>query len=457
MFSRKGRSDGQMGCSARACAETLARRWRVVAMCAVVGSAGSVGMLSGGCASDQGDEDKAPVTLSTSEFIGAPTVAPAASGPKVAGAVDEEDEEAELGAAARAKTEGGVLDLGTAVAIKSAPVAPTLPPSRASSRPVILESKVGQINGRPVLASEILEPLDGRLRALTLQQTNPTAWRDAATRLIVGQLLSRVRDELVLAEAQASLTTEQRQGLFIFLRKLQEGIVSAQGGSAVQADEASLSSTGRTLQQEAQDKLDRQLIEFELRNKVGPRVIVPWRQVRNEYDKQFVKFNPAPIAKLNMVWVKSSDAEAIARMEEAIRTSGFETAAKSKDNQYLPDKAGAVEVPIKTTFAETQFFADPVLNTAARALSVGGTTERLEIRNNIAWIHYRTLDTPPRVSLYDAQLELDNQLRDKRMSVETERYFSRLFERGSFSDIDNMAKLLLEIARQRYQPQVANK
>lgn len=457
MFSRKGRSDGEMECLARDRAQTLARRWRVVAMCAVVGSAGSVGMLSGGCASDQGDEDKAPVTLTTSEFIGAPAVVPVASGPKVAGAVDEEDEEAELGAAARAKTEGGVLDLGTAAAIEPAPVSLTLPPSRASSRPVILESKVGQINGRPVLASEILEPLDGRLRALVLEMKTPAAWRNTARALIKAQLDRRIADELILAEAQSSLTTEQRQGLFIFLRKLQEGIVSSQGGSAVQADEALLASTGRTLQQEAQDKLDRQLIEFELRNKIGPRIIVPWRQVRYEYDKLRTKFNPPSVAHLNMIWVKKSDAEAVARVTEAMRTEGFVTAAKSTDNAYLATKAGAVDVQIKESFDKTQFFADPVLNAPTQSLSAGATTERLETREHYAWVHYRELETPPGISLYDAQLEIDSELRNRRLNIEQARYIQRLAERGSYSDLDNMTALLLEIAQQRYLPQVANK
>lgn len=357
--------------------------------------------------------------------------------------------------------ESGAVSSGDgAVSLSSIPAplasvpAPTIDPAPVrGADTVIIESKVGQINGRPVLASQILEPLDGRLRAMAIQQKDPNVWRREAARLITSQLISRVRDELVLAEAQSSLTSEQRQGLIYFLGRLQENLVSAQGGSAVQADEALRSSVGRSLQEEAQDQLDRELIEFELRSKVSPRVAVPYRQIRLEYDRQSEKFNPAPTATFRMIWIDEKDQATLQSVTTSLTPETFANLAGSATNQFLRDKQGRVDVQLKSAdLSQTQLFSMGELDAAAHKLSPGQVSPPTPIKGYVAFIKYEALDQPRIVPLYEAQLELEQALRERRFTQETTRYFERLFDRGSFSDIESMTRLLLEIAVQRYQP-----
>ncbi|MBX3386009.1 MAG: peptidyl-prolyl cis-trans isomerase [Phycisphaeraceae bacterium] len=332
-------------------------------------------------------------------------------------------------------------------------------PSSASA--IVLESKVGQINGRPVLASEILEPLDGRLRALSLQVTDPNRWRTEATRIVAQQLWSRIRDELVLAEAQSNLTAQQRQGLFYFLEKLQQGLISTEGGSALQADEALRATTGRGLAEEARDRLDRELIENELRTKVSPRVNISWRQVRQEYDRRAEQFNPNPTVTFSLIRVDGSDAAAVERVRSALAgadTQAFLQVAQSADNQFQPENEGKISIELRGDLAQAQILAIEVLNNAARSLRVGETAGPLSSRpSRVEWIHFVERVEPRSISLYDAQLEIESALRERRFSAEMARYFDRLASRGSFSSIEQMGQSLMDIAIQRYMPEAAGR
>lgn len=436
---------------------------RATLLAAMVASVGAAVAMSASCASKGSSlaaSDLEPRALSFAEFVGTPDSTAAKTTPPAPDAPSTDSNS--NASAALATTESpsvagdGALSLSSIpapLAQASAP-APTIDPAPVrSADTVIIESKVGQINGRPVLASQILEPLDGRLRAMAAQQKDPNVWRREASRLIANQLISRVRDELVLAEAQSSLTSEQRQGLIYFLGRLQENLVSAQGGSAVQADEALRSSVGRSLQEEAQDQLDRELIEFELRSKVSPRVAVPYRQIRLEYDRQSEKFNPAPTATFRMIWIDEKDQATLQNVTTSLTPETFAAVAGSPTNQFLRDKQGRVDVLLKSAdLSQTQLFSMSELDAAAHKLSPGQISPPTPIKGYVAFIKYESLDQPRIVPLYEAQLELDQALRERRFTQETTRYFERLFDRGSFSDIESMTRLLVEIALQRYQP-----
>lgn len=326
----------------------------------------------------------------------------------------------------------------------------------SASRPLVLESKVGQINGRPVLASEILEPLDGRLSALALKARSPAEWAAGAQEEIERVLEARVADELMLAEAQSNLTAQQRQGLFAFLEQLQENLKSAEGGSALQADEALRESTGRSLAEEARDRLDRELIRNEFRTKVEPRINISWRQVRQEYDRRVEQFNPNPTVTFSMIRVNASDAAAVDRVTRALQnatTEQFLEIARSEDNQFVRNSAGQLSLQLKTELAQATVFGPEVLNQAARKLDQGQTAGPLHSRPEfVEWIHLVQVDRVESVPLYDAQLTIQSELYNRRFQAEQGRYLIRLLSRGSYSNIKRMQASLMEIAIQRYLP-----
>ncbi len=325
-------------------------------------------------------------------------------------------------------------------------------PAQPTDAPVVLESVIGQINGRPLFASEVLTPLDGQLRAEAEKVNyNRAAFQAAATSAIQGIIISKVRDELMLAEAQASLPLEVRQGLFAFLGRIQQNIVSTQAGSALQADEQLRESTGRTLQQEARDRLDQELIRNELRTKVLPRVNVPWRLIRQDYERNYTKYNKGT-AVLRVIAMPAGDADAVRAAEEAIASKPFAEAARMEFNTFLRDSGGVAERELNAPFTESPLFAETSWDEAAWALRPGETSPPVRYGDKIAWIHLESLDEDQGVSLYDAQLEIESNLRNRKFMQERDTYFIRLLERGSFTDITVMVQEALAIATERYLP-----
>jgi hypothetical protein len=318
--------------------------------------------------------------------------------------------------------------------------------------PVILESVVGQINGRPVFASEVLDPLDGKLRAIAERVgADRAAFIAAARPEIRGVLLKKIQDELILAEARASLTPEQQQGLFFFLGQVQRSMVSQQAGSRLQADEATRETSGRTLQQEARDQLELKLIEHEINRKIYSRVNIPWRLVRQEYERNADRFNEPGVAVFRVIAVPMADADRVRAAEQAIAERPFAEAATMDFNTFLRDSGGLARREFRGELSEADVFAAP-LNETARALAVGQTVGPIRWDNALAWVHLESVQ-PPRVrSLYDAQLDLDFELRDRKRRAEGDVYFERLLSRGSFTEIGRMISQVEAIAAERYLP-----
>lgn len=326
--------------------------------------------------------------------------------------------------------------------------------SEARGQAVILEAHVGQVNGRPIFASEILEPLDGRLRAIGLESKTREQWQRLAGKSVYDELIRRVRDELVLAEARANLTPEQRQGLVFFLGEIQKGLVSGSGGSTVAADEQSRESSARSLARETQDQLDRELIANEMRQNVVPRVAVPWRDVQMEYEKNLDKYNPPPTAHLRMILVETSNAEGVSKVNASLASGlAFSEVASAKPNEFNRSKAGEFDREFTGAYSEFKFSEVKEVNQAMQQLSPGQTIGPFTYRNNTGWVHLESIEQKPSQSLYEVQHEIEQGLREERFRQEETRYFDRLLKRGNVSKFEDMMARLLAIAQERYLPE----
>jgi hypothetical protein len=325
-------------------------------------------------------------------------------------------------------------------------------------RAVVIDAVVGQVNGRPVFATEILEPLDGRLRALNARSL--AEWQAAASHeAIEPELYSRIKDELILSEARQGLSSEQRQGLLHFLGEIQGSLISRSQGSEVKADETLRDQTGRTLKREAEDIRDQALIKHEIDTKVMPRVSVPWRDVQSEYERQHDKYHPPAQYTFRMIYTGSDKAANIAKIQEAMGAGkGFAEIAGMPCNDYIPGEKGKMERVCAGAQAECAFSDWPEINSAMRSLRIGQSLGPIVFApdrarpgtQRIAWVHLERVDRPEAVSLYDAQLDIENDLRNERLKAEQRRYFERLLKRGNISNLELMVGKLVDIATERY-------
>lgn len=346
----------------------------------------------------------------------------------------------------------GVLDVAAVVGSPSAGSLAPAPP--ASGADLVLDSLIGQINGNPVYASKFFRDskLDAALAGMVIKLKNDAAWKTEARTAIRRALVDKIRDELVLAEARSSLTPEQRKGLLFFLEQLRNELISGSGGSEAVVDESLREREGKNIDEKVKEDLETKLVQREIYQRVASKIVVSWKDVQLEYERRFDEFNPTSIATLRMIWLPADKPELIEEFKTQLAAgTPFKTLAAREENQFNSGQAGVAERPLKgADYAENTFFPAPELNAAARALSPGATSGPITYQKRVAWINLESIKTPPPKTLYDVQLTLERDIKERRFREESEKYLSRLMNKGSFSDVNEMTDKLLAIAGDRF-------
>ncbi len=317
-----------------------------------------------------------------------------------------------------------------------------------SGDPVLIDALVGQINGRPVFASEFFESMDARLRA-EARRLSPDAWLRQARSEIQRELRGRIIDELLLAEFEASIPTEQREGLLTFVRQIRQQLVTENRGSAALA-ERRFREQGSSLDEEVRRIRDRQFINQQLRQEVASRIYVSWREVQAEFERNREKWDPPGTARLRMIWVDAGDAERLAEVERRIEGGdAFEDVARELSD-FKRAEGGLVEVTLDAEeYADSTIFGAPQLNEAARRLSPGERLGPIDWNNRAVWLSLEEVDDPD-PTLFELQLEIYGDLWNERFLEENSKYLESLINRGTMTDIETMERRLFQIAADRY-------
>ena len=203
-----------------------------------------------------------------------------------------------------------------------------------------------------------------------------------------------------LAEALEGLEPEQKAGFFAFMRQVQDRIESQNMGSREAANERLIASEGKSLDSYMREEERRQLVDIQIREKIQKRVSVPWRDVRQEYDRFYETFNPPPRLFYRLIQIPKGNAEQLAEFQR-LRDAGtpFEKIATDKNiNRYKPDTGGLEERQLKGERAEASLFGNALLNKAAQTMAVGQVSCRA-----IAITHVGRGESWVRISLISPQ------------------------------------------------------
>jgi hypothetical protein len=351
--------------------------------------------------------------------------------------------------------------------------------------PQLLDAKVGDINGRPVFASQFLGSIEGRLRAEARERTR-REWMPVAAGIIQQEMRALITDELLKAEALSKLSVEQKAGLRRFLDDVRKNLLSQNRGSQQLAEERLRREQGLSQEEFLREREDRTLVRFTLQEEIQDRINVSWRDILQRYARDADRYNPDPVAQFYLLGVEApphmipaedgadqaaaDDGESNEGTEqtneptpydEVVRRLGegesFIDLAASDLNTWTLDPDGKLdEYTVEGDFSEIEPFGPDVFNTAAQQLSEGEISEPivhpLGSRTYVFWIHLASIEQSS-TSLYDAQLTISDQIRNERTNVELERYIDRLLGRASVSDVEDMMVRLLDIAAERFGPQ----
>ena len=414
------------------------RTRRVPILCGLAGGA----LVLGACAGGRDGR-----RLTEADFVGeAPIAADSADAPEAAGPpvpVVQLDE---------------MVRLADAEAIAGPPVIdPDSPPARDAS-PVLIDELVGEINGRPIFATEFLDSLAGRLRQLpvdieekTGQRPTPALWRQEAMKIIGARLNEIIENELVIAEGYGALPVQQA-GIRRFVEALRANQISLLGGSKAAADRTIQQEEGISTDELLQNKTDEAVLQNYFQQ-MAAGLSVSQRDLKREYERREAEFNPPPTAVFRWIRIPDTDEAAYERISEGIASGvSFETLSHDEASMFK-DTGGLQRREFEGAFAEITIFRGPSepLNGVLASLEPGEIAGPIHLDG---WYHWLELEEIIVVSqsFYDAQVQLEREFREREFFERYESRLRRLRERAGITDqqIQRLADRLLVIAEERF-------
>ena len=316
---------------------------------------------------------------------------------------------------------------------------------------VIVDSLVGEVNGRPIFADEFLALIEDRLLQ-EAKQTKGIQRVQAFESIIRPTLQLVVKNELVLADAESALSEDEQRGLFAFMRSLKERVIREEGrGTRYEAEQKLRGEEGAgDIEEYLGRRRDFILIDQLRRQKIAPRIVISQRDIEQEYRRRYQEFNPPPrvtLAKINLS--TESQADLIDQVSQRL-TSGEAFSAIAEDlglpnggvwDRFDMGSGGITDIEV----------ADAV-KARLEGLGEGQTTEPFVQGDSTYWLHVQKVERRPARSLFEpsVQRQLAEQLHQRRNNEEWDRYVRSLFAEGIYDELEDMADRLLEIALQRY-------
>lgn len=321
------------------------------------------------------------------------------------------------------RTEPGVPDGGEPIA--------------SASIMAVYDAKVGDINGRPIIASRFLEDLMPRLRAIANEQPDRSAWKAEARKVVERKLTDMIRDEVLYREGRARNPDLTQQGILFFVEKVREHVVRQTGrGSETLAEQELLEREGLSMEQFLAS-IERQRVIKDVLDIVSEDYApVSWLDIQNEYQRRYDYFNPDPVAYFRLISPMSEEAsqEILARLEGG---EAFESVASDADlNRFAPERGGLFSdqgTTITGEIADTMFINDAALNDALAKLEEGawaGPITRASGRAGFVMMDRIDRSTG---SLNDkhVQLSIERYLKQMRSERATNEFIMRLRERAN--------------------------
>ncbi len=315
--------------------------------------------------------------------------------------------------------------------------------------PLTVEGLVGQVNGRPIFADEVLEPIADELYAESLRLTE-SAFEDQARMLVGLKIEQMIINDLFLSEARSELSPEQKQGLIAFMRKLREDLVSEEGGSATRVEQRLWEEEGKTVEEFLEYRQQEALIEQYIQQKILPRVHVTWRDVLRAWERLRYRYETSGQVELGWIFLPREGSEEMAGQVSASLASGvpFSEVAESvgmRDGgrwKVFPTGDGGV--------ADIEVAAE--LKTMLEGMVKGEVRGPATVRSSLVWLTILDISQPRTASIYDPniQMEIRDNLFGQRFAEEQDRFVRSLLNKGSYDAIETMKKRVALIAIGRY-------
>ncbi|MBC8309188.1 MAG: hypothetical protein H8E83_01585 [Planctomycetes bacterium] len=349
-----------------------------------------------------------------------------------------------------------------------------------------VEALVGQINGRPIYANNVLDPIADELAAASEQMERPefsasiraalySETEQMGVVLREGRVYDIVMYDLLLSEALSGMTIQQSYGLISIIGQMRSHLASAQGGSQSQLRENLSTKMGVSVDEFLEFQREKILIDDLRRQKIKPKVNVTWRDIQREFGhvvfEEEVLIDPDQ-SRTDAVVMALRSGHSLREIDEARGTVTLGRIMLPLDDPRIEEVQIAFENGL--TFEEvaqiagtpnggvwnmyemgeggiSDIKAGSVLQERLVGLSEGDVLEPITFPTKINW--FAVLDIQQPISLYNRQVQIAVQsaLEEVQFRREGDRYVESLWGEGSLKKVKSMADSIANIAIQRFQ------
>ena len=313
-----------------------------------------------------------------------------------------------------------------------------------------VDSLVGQINGKPLYASEFLRSREDRIINIAAK-TERNAARLEIIQVISEAFDQTVNNSLIISEAEAMIPAEGQAGVLAWLKDLQEKEIANRGGSRADAQRSIEEEFPGTTIEEFMNRQKNQALAGDLLNRrIRPRTIVSWRDVERLYDVNSAAYNPLPTIRIGRIAVLKSNQAQV----DQIKASFAQGKSFSQVSKELNLENDGLWREIKIPQGGIDAIPDIVdeMKSRIKGLAINKVDGPTETKTQVTWMTLISEQQVRAKSIFDPQLQLQlrRQIEGQRYSIEQQHYFQSLRTRWVASDLESMKARLISITLNRY-------
>jgi len=295
---------------------------------------------------------------------------------------------------------------------------------------VLVNTVLAEVNGEVITREDILGPLRTQM-AQWRQEYSDEEFRGRCREVIGLRLREEVSRRLVLQEAEADLSDEEKEQIDLTLGKMLKDL-TAEAGSALLLEET-IKARGSSVEEAQKQERQRLVVQRYLRKKVGPRVHITHSELLAYYHEVMPEryVHPTRI-RLGLIAIRkaeSANPDEARGLAEAVRQRAmagedFARLARRYSRGPMAEKGGDWGFMTKGAFRIQK--VNEVLFKLATG-EVGPVVEDDEAFHVVKALDREDGRTVP---FTEVQGELEDELRDREFNQKVEKYIQELYKRG---------------------------
>ena len=295
---------------------------------------------------------------------------------------------------------------------------------------VLVDAVLAEVNGEVITREDILGPVRPQLKKWRREYSDE-AFRSRCRQVINMRLKEEISQRLVIQEAEAELSDEEKKQIDLSLGKMLKDL-TAEAGSALLLEEK-LKERGSSVEERRREERRRLLVQRYLHKKIGPDIHITHSELLNYYHKVRPERYVRPTrARLGLITIRKAESAATdearaladAVHERAAGGEDFGRLARRYSHGPMAEKGG------DWGFITEGSFRVKAVGEVLFSLKAGQVGPVVETDDAFHVVKALAREDGRVVPFTEVQDELEDEIRDRKFSEKVDKYIRELYERG---------------------------